>query len=73
MDVDSRNKACLERMMTVLEEGSVGRIHAWKEGSSLNDEGDLDCSFEALIGLLGTIDEGWAENVRLIHFPGSNR
>ncbi|KAL7555067.1 hypothetical protein ACHAWF_018697 [Thalassiosira exigua] len=48
VDVDARNKPCLERMMTVVEEGDVRRTSTAGGASSSNDEGRLDCSFEEL-------------------------
>ncbi|EJK50200.1 hypothetical protein THAOC_30860 [Thalassiosira oceanica] len=55
VDVDSRNKPCLERMMKVVAEGDVTRI---PRGLS-NDDDDVNCSAEKLQTVLESIDESW--------------
>ena len=56
VDVDSRNKPCLERMMKVIDEGDVVRIPR----DVSNDDDDINCSSEKLQKVLESIDESWA-------------
>ena len=55
VDVDSRNKPCLERMMRVIREGDVTRIPR----DVSNDDDDVTCSEETLQKVLESIDESW--------------
>ncbi|KAL9189543.1 hypothetical protein ACHAXT_009218 [Thalassiosira profunda] len=66
VDVNSRNKQCLERMMVVAEEGAVQRL---PRGEELDAESELECSLEELESLVSTIDAGWAQNLRTRHIP----
>ena len=66
VDVNSRNKPCLERMMTLVEEGPAQRL---PKGEELGAESELECSLEELESLVSTIDAGWAHNLRTRHIP----
>ena len=67
VDVDSKNKPCLERMLSVVGEGNV-KTRTTSNVSSLDDEDALNCSFEDLESLLATFDTDWAKNLRNRHF-----
>ncbi|KAL7540571.1 hypothetical protein ACHAXR_012541 [Thalassiosira sp. AJA248-18] len=69
VDIDSKNKPCLERMMYVIEEGEIQRTPS--NSSSLDDEHDLDCSFEDLERLITIVDTRWAQSVRKRHTQNS--
>ena len=55
VDVDSRNRPCLERMMRVIREDGVTRIPR----DVSNDDDDVTCSEETLQKVLESIDESW--------------
>ena len=55
VDVDSKSKPCLERLMTVVEEGYIQRTPIFIEDES--DE--IDCTVEELGKLVGVIDTDW--------------
>ena len=66
VDIDAKNKPCLERMMTMVEEGEIQSIP--KTNKLPFDNGDdLSCSFEDWEHLVATIDTSWAENLRNRH------
>ena len=61
VDVDAKNKPCLERMMSVIEESSIYRMPSI---SSFDDESEIDCSFEDFLHLVSRFDTSWAQNMR---------
>lgn len=68
VDVDSKNKPCLERMMTVIEESDLSIPNNL---SSLDDESGLDCSFEDFERLISTVKTEWTQNLRNRHAENS--
>jgi len=72
VDVDSKNKPCLERMMNVIDEFELDRrlsndvLHERDAliSGQLYDENDLECSFEDFIILVKGIDENLAASLR---------
>ena len=64
VDVDSKNKPCLERMMSVVEEGALKNIPG---DSALDGENELSCTFEELACLFAKCDAEWASNLRNRH------
>jgi len=66
VDVDSKNRPCLERMMSVVEESSNLRFIP-PTNTSLDDEKDINCTLAELEHIVGTVDQGWLHNLRLRH------
>lgn len=66
MDVDSKNRPCLERMMSVVEENSNLRFIP-PTNASLDDEKGVNCTLAELEHIVGTVDQGWLHNLRLRH------
>ncbi len=72
VDVDSKNKPCLERMMYVIDECELDQrlsndaLHERDTllAGQLDDENDLECSLEELIILVKRIDEKLATSLR---------
>lgn len=68
VDVDSKNKPCLERMMTVLVEGNLDvEKRGLRLAESFDDEKRLGCSLDELCLLLGTISKNWTAILRDRH------
>jgi hypothetical protein len=66
VDVDSKNKPCLERMMSVVEESSNLRFIP-PTHTSLDDEKDINGTLAELERIVGTVDQVWLQNLRLRH------
>ena len=65
VDVDSKNKPCLERMMSVLEESS--NLQFLPPTNNSLDDKDINCTLPELEHLVGNIDQGWLESLRNRH------
>ena len=61
VDVDAKGTPCLERRMSVIQEGAIPRV---PDTSSAADSEDLHCSFRALESLVISIHAGWGQEVR---------
>ena len=61
VDVDSKGRPCLERMMTVIEDGDIPQIP--NNMSSFSDENGVDCTFEDLERIVSAIDASWGKNL----------
>ena len=72
VDVDSRNKPCLERMMKVLEEGKLNQsitndMLKKRElllSQSLDDESNVVCLFNDLERIIGIVDNNWDQSLK---------
>jgi len=59
VDVDAKNRSCLERMMTVVEEGEIKT-----QIKPTYDENEIDCTFEEFEKLLSSINSDWTLAMR---------
>ena len=71
VDVDLRNKPCLEQMMTIVEEGNLldtNDVSKKRElllsSQSLNNENEFECSCNDLERLIGSVDNNWEQSLR---------
>ena len=64
VDVDSKNKPCLERMMSVVLESSQLRFIP---PTSMDDEKSINCTFSEFDVLIGMIDQRWVQALRNRH------
>lgn len=66
VDVDSKNKPCLERMMSVVMESSNLQFIP-PTNNSLDGERNINCTFPELERIVGEIDQGWLQELQHRH------
>ena len=68
VDVDAKNRQCLERMMTVVEEGEIKT-----QIKQTYDVNEMDCTFDEFEKLLSSINSDWTLAVRSSDKKSINR